>query len=173
MATQDVLLLEPIEKLGAEGDKVNVRAGYARNFLLPQKKAMPVTRANVKQIEALQRRRVEREKRERKESEDLANKLEGLSLAFSVKTGEGGKLFGSITVRDIQERLEEEGVVIDRKKIQLGEAVKTLGRHTVNIKVHPEISVELPFEVVSENPIEEAAGEENAEAAAESTEDKA
>ena len=106
MATKEILLLEPIEGLGAEGEKVSVKAGYARNYLLPRKKAVPMTRANQKQIEALHKRRAEREVRERKESEDLASKLNDLSIAFSVKTGEGGKMYGSVTAMDIQERLQ-------------------------------------------------------------------
>lgn len=162
MAQTEILLLEPIEGLGAEGDQVKVKAGYARNYLLPQKKALPVTKANVKQIEALQKRREEREARERQDADSIATKLVNLSLAFSVKTGEGGKMFGSITSNDLQNRLQEEGIELDRKHIQLGQPIKTLGKHSATIKLHPEVSVELPFEVVSENPIEETAEEAEA-----------
>ncbi len=153
MAQSEVLLIKPVEGLGAEGDQVKVRAGYARNYLLPRAIAVPLTRANRKQIEALKKRRVEREADELAVAKDLAAKLEKTRVAFAVKTGEGGKMFGAITANDLHEKLVQAGVEIDKRKIHLHTPVKTLGQHTVKIKLHAEVAVELNFDVVSENPI--------------------
>lgn len=155
MAVQEILLLQPIANLGDEGDRVKVRAGYARNFLLPQSMAIPVSRANRRQVEALQKRRDARKAQELGHAQELAQKLEALSLAFVVKTGEGGKMFGAITAMDLLERLKQEGVELDRKQVSLHTPVKSLGRHTTKVKLHPEVQLELAFDVVSENPIED------------------
>lgn len=160
MAHTEVLLLKPVEGLGGEGDQVKVRAGYARNFLLPNKVAAPLTKANKKQVEALRKRRAEREAAEFSGAQELARKLEKTSLAFAVKTGEGGKMFGAITAADLHDKLVEAGIELDRKKIHLFTPVKTLGKHEVKIKLHSEVSVDLSFDVVSENPIVEASAEE-------------
>jgi len=154
MAHHEILLLQPVDGLGGEGDQVKVRAGYARNFLLPRKIAVPVTRANKKHVEALKKRRGEREASELSGAQELARKLEKTSLAFAVKTGEGGKLFGAITASDIHAKLVEAGHTIDKKRIHLHTPVKTLGKHEVKIKLHSDVSVDLTFDVVSENPIE-------------------
>ncbi len=163
MANTEVLLLQPVEGLGGEGDQVTVRAGYARNYLLPKGFAAPMTVANRKRIESLRKRRAEREAAELNGAQELAKKLEAVSVAFAVKTGEGGKMFGAITAADLHEKLVEAGVEIDRKKIHLHTPVKALGSHSTKIKLHAEVSVELSFDIVSENPIEET---EDAEAAA-------
>jgi large subunit ribosomal protein L9 len=161
MSSSEVLLLKPVDGLGGEGDQVKVRAGYARNFLLPHKIAVPVTKSNRKQVEALKKRRGEREAHELSGAQALGQKLEKARLdAFVVKTGEGGKMFGAITAADVHEKLTAAGFVIDRKRIHLFTPVKTLGQHTVKVKLHPEVSVEVPFDVVSENPIVVAAAEE-------------
>ena len=127
----DVILLERIEKLGSIGDVVKVKNGYARNFLLPRKIAAPVTLANRKQVESLKKRRAERESQEVQGAQELAKKLEKTSIAFAVKTGEGGKMFGAITANDIHEKLAASGLEIDKRKIHLFTPVKTLGKHTV------------------------------------------
>jgi large subunit ribosomal protein L9 len=159
MAIREVLLVKPVEGLGGEGDQVKVRAGYARNFLLPRKIAVPVTRANRKHVDVLKARRAQREQTELTTAQELGKTLEKASLAFAVKTGEGGKMFGAITGNDIHGKLVASGIEIDKRKIQLFTPVKTLGKHTVKIKLHAEVSVELPFDVVSENPIEPVAVE--------------
>jgi large subunit ribosomal protein L9 len=153
MAHSEILLLKPVEGLGAEGDQVKVRAGYARNFLLPRKIAAPVTLANRKQVESLKKRRAERESQEIQGAQELAKKLEKTSIAFAVKTGEGGKMFGAITATDLHEKLVQAGIEIEKKKILLHTPVKTLGKHEVKIKLHADISVDISFDVVSENPI--------------------
>ncbi len=159
MAYTEILLLKPVDGLGGEGDQVKVRAGYARNFLLPRKHAAPVTKANKKQVESLKKRRAEREAAEFSGAQELARKLEKTSLAFAVKTGEGGKMFGAITSADLHDKLVEAGIEIDRKRIHLHTPVKTLGKHEVKIRLHPDVAVDLAFDVVSENPILEASGE--------------
>lgn len=157
MAQTEVLLVKPVEGLGGEGDHVKVRAGYARNYLLPRKIAVPLTSSNKKQVEALKKRRAEREQTELNSAQELAKKLEKTSLAFAVKTGEGGKMFGAITVQDLHEKLVAAGIELDRKKIHLHTPVKTLGKHTVKVKLHADVAVDLGFDVVSENPIEPVA----------------
>jgi large subunit ribosomal protein L9 len=156
MATSEILLTKPVENLGAEGDTVKVRAGYARNFLLPRKLAVPVTEANRKQVEALRRARGERELKERSGAEQLAEKLKASSVAIAVKTGEGGRMFGAVTAADLHAKLVEKGIEIDRKRIHLYTPIKTLGRHTTTVKLHADVSVELEFDIVSENPIVES-----------------
>ena len=157
MAHTEVLLVKPVEGLGGEGDQVKVRAGYARNFLLPRKIAVTLNASNQKHVDSLKKRRAEREQTEVNLAQDLAKKLEKTSLAFAVKTGEGGKMFGAVTAQDIHEKLTAAGVEIDKRKIHLFTPVKTLGKHTVKIKLHTDVSVELGFDVVSENPIEPVA----------------
>ncbi len=164
MAYSEVLLLKPVDGLGGEGDQVKVRAGYARNFLLLQGFAVPLTRANKKQVEALKKRRGEREAQELVGAQELGKKIEKTSLVFVVKTGEGGKMFGAITVSDLHAKLVASGVELDKKKIQLHTPIKVIGKHTVKVKLHPDVSVDLPFDVVSENPIVAAVEEAPAEA---------
>ena len=157
MANHEVLLLKPVDGLGAEGDQVKVRAGYARNFLLPQGMAMPLTQSNRKRVDALKKARALREAKELDGAQALAKQIEKTSIAIAVKTGEGGKLFGAVTVNDIHEKLTAAGITLEKRRIHLGSPIKTLGKHEVKIKLHPEVSVDLTFDVVSENPIEPAA----------------
>jgi large subunit ribosomal protein L9 len=161
MAHSEVLLVKPVEGLGGEGDQVKVRAGYARNYLLPRNVAVPVTKGNRKQIEALKKRRGEREATELNGAQELAKKLEKTALAFAVTTGEGGKMFGAVTAADLHDKLVAAGFTIDRKRIHLHTPVKTLGKHTVKVKLHSDVTVELPFDVVSENIIEPTAEEKD------------
>ncbi|MGH7958157.1 MAG: 50S ribosomal protein L9 [Opitutaceae bacterium] len=160
MATTEVLLVQPVDGLGGEGDQVKVRAGYARNYLLPRKIAVTLNASNRKHVDSLKKRRAQREQSELDIAQDLAKKLEKTSLAFAVKTGEGGRMFGAITAQDIYDKLAASGQEIDKKKIHLFTPVKTLGKHTVKIKLHADVAVELGFDIVSENPIEPAATEE-------------
>lgn len=157
MANSEILLLKPVDGLGAEGDQVKVRAGYARNFLLPQGMAMPLTQANRKRVEALKKARTSREAKELDGAQEIAKQIEKAGIAIAVKTGEGGKLFGAVTAHDIHDKLAAAGINVEKRRIHLGQPVKTLGKHTVKIKLHTDVSVELSFDVVSENPIEPAA----------------
>ena len=160
MATTKVLILKPVENLGGEGEQVTVKAGYARNFLFPKKVAIPVNKANKKQIEALIKARELREAKELENAQALAKVLADMSIAFAVKTGEGGKLFGSVTAADLLAKIAEGGVELPKKAIHLAAPVKELGKHTAQIKLHHDVKVDFSFEVVSENPIEEPGGDE-------------
>jgi large subunit ribosomal protein L9 len=160
MAFTEVLLIKPVDGLGAEGEQVRVRAGYARNFLLLQGIALPVNRANTKYIESLKKAREARESKDLESANATAAKLAALKLVFAVKTGEGGKMFGAISTAEIAAKLAEHGIELERKRIHLGQGpVKVLGKHLTTIRLHASVSVEQEFEVVSENPIEPVAEE--------------
>lgn len=156
MANAELLLLKPVENLGDEGDTIKVKAGYARNFLLPKGIAIPLTRSNRKQMEVLKERAEKRRQDELAGAQALAEKLAGIQIVFAVKTGPGGKMFGSVTSQDLLARLAEEGVQLEKKQVNLYTPVKSLGKHTTAIRLHEKVSVDFDFEVVSENPIEEA-----------------
>lgn len=156
MAYTEVLLIKPVDGLGAEGEQVRVRAGYARNFLFLQGIALPVNRANTKYIESLKEARTVREARDLEVATTLAAKLAAVKLTFAVKTGEGGKMFGAISTAEIAAKLAEHGIELERKRIHLGQGpVKLLGKHVSTIRLHADVTVEQEFEVISENPIEE------------------
>lgn len=146
----EVILRQDVENLGKVGEVVDVKPGYARNFLVPQGIAYEATAGNKKRLED-DRRRVERAaERERSTAEKLAKQLEGRSVTFAVKSGEGGRLFGSVTNADIAQKLAEEGVTIDRHTIRLGEPLKQLGAYTVTIHLHADVRPEIKVWVVSE-----------------------
>jgi len=154
MANTEVLLIKPVEHVGGEGDQVRVKSGYARNFLLPRKLAVPVNQSNKRQIEALRKAREQREAKELDAAQALAAKIQKAHVAIAVKTGEGGKMFGAVTANELQARLAEEGVELDRKRIHLHTPIKTLGRHSTRIKLHADVTVDFEFDIVSENAIE-------------------
>ena len=160
MSNAELLLLQPVEDLGNEGDTVNVKIGYARNYLLPNGLAIPVTRSNRKQIEALRTRAEKRKISELDEAKALGEKLGTIQIVFAVKTGPGGKMFGSVTAQDLIVRIAENGVELEKKQVNLYTPVKSLGKHTTRVRLHPEVSVDFDFEVVSENPIEEEEAEQ-------------
>lgn len=149
MARAEILLLKKVADLGYEGDVAEVAAGYARNYLLPQGFAIPVTAANKKQIAALQVRRLEREKKEFQEARELAEKIREIVVSFAVKTGANGKMFGAVTASDLAKKISEVGFVIDRRKIQL-DPVKHIGQASAKIRLHPEVIVDFAFEVTAE-----------------------
>ena len=161
MANSEVLLLQPIKGLGAEGDTVTVRAGYARNFLLPRKQALPITQANKKHVESLLKAREAREQKEFETARSLGEQIAKSGIAIAVKTGEGGKMFGAVTANDLIQRLKEDGIELAKKQLGLPQPIKELGSHVAAIKLHADVEVELKFEVVSENPIEEVAAEDD------------
>ena len=165
MAHSEILLIKPVEGLGGEGDQVKVRAGYARNYLLPRRLATTLTLANRKHVDALRKRRAEREAAELSGAQELAKQIAKVSVAFAVKTGEGGKMFGAITAADVHDKLTAAGITIDKRRIHLHTPVKALGKHEAKIKLHAEVNVDLAFDVVSENPIVEAPAEMTADEA--------
>ncbi|NVJ99351.1 MAG: 50S ribosomal protein L9 [Alphaproteobacteria bacterium] len=136
----EVILLERVEKLGQMGDVVSVKDGFARNFLLPQKKALRATESNKAAFEA-DRARLEAENLERrKDAEAVAAKMAGLKVIMIRSAGESGQLYGSVSSRDIAEAVAEAGVTINRSQVVLDRAIKTLGLHDVVIRLHPEVS---------------------------------
>lgn len=155
MANSEILLLEKVDNLGSEGDVVSVKPGYARNFLLPQNKAVPLNQANKKRLDALKIARAAREAEELQNAQDVAAKIGELSLAIAVKTGAGGKLFGSVTALQIIEKVAEKGFTLDKKHFSNFSPIKALGQTTVSLNLSKDVTAELKVEVVSENPIEE------------------
>lgn len=150
MASTTILLREDIETLGGRGEVVKVRAGYARNYLLPQGLATLATKGNVKQIEK------EREALLKKASVEIATaqaqkeQMGTIKLAFERKAGDGGTLFGSVTSMDIAEALQAQGYEIDRRKISLRDAIKETGDYTVKVKLHREVTLDVPVSVTAE-----------------------
>ncbi|MDR2340994.1 MAG: 50S ribosomal protein L9 [Puniceicoccales bacterium] len=153
MATKEVILLKRVPKLGNEGDCVSVKAGYARNYLTVRKIAITKERANRKQVEALVRNRVIREANEKAEAETLSKKIAAARIIMTVRTGEQGKLFGSVSAKEIVTALEERGITIDRAALQLSQPIRELGQHRVDVRLHQEIIAQMVIEVVSENPV--------------------
>lgn len=137
----DIILLERIEKLGSIGDVVTVKDGYARNFLLPQKKALRANEANKKVFEA-NRARLEAENAERRaEAEKLGEKVAGAEVVLIRAASNAGQLYGSVSVRDMAIGLAEQGHSIDKRMVILGAPIKTIGMHDVTIALHPEVRV--------------------------------
>jgi large subunit ribosomal protein L9 len=158
MANTQVILREKIEDLGLEADVVKVKAGYARNFLVPQGKAYEATKANLRHIEALKTARGRREGEELAKAQEVAGKIAKLKPRFTLSTGQGGKAFGSVTNIDIHKELEAAGLQVDRHAIQLDKPVKKSGKHEVEIKLHPQVTAVLFFNVEAgeEEPAAEA-----------------
>jgi len=151
MATSEVILIENIPGLGAEADVVKVKAGYARNFLIPQGKAFEVTPATLKKINMLKAKRAEREGREMNEAEDLSRRINKLKITMVLETGEKGKAFGSVTAKDIADKLKGElnGIEIDRHKIILERPIKDTGEHEITVKLHHEVTATFVVDVKS------------------------
>lgn len=147
MATTEVILRTKIDNLGAEADVVKVKAGYARNFLIPQGKAFEATEENLQHTEQLKAARAEREAAELSEAQAAAAKIKKLKPTFTLEIGQGGKAFGSVTSIDIHKKLEEAGVEIDRKCIQLDSPIKTSGETKVEIKLHSDVTAELTINI--------------------------
>ncbi len=150
MASTTILLREDIESVGGRGDIVKVRAGYARNFLLPQGLATLATKGNVKQIEQERSALLKRAAEERSTAEAQKEQMSSIALTFERKAGEGGTLFGSVTSMDVAEALQAKGYEIDRRKISLKDPIKETGEYTVKVKLYREVMLEVPVEVVAE-----------------------
>jgi large subunit ribosomal protein L9 len=146
----EVILREDIRTLGKAGEMVRVKPGYARNYLLPQGLAYEATEGNRKRIAAETRVRAARDQAERTEAERVAGTLSGVTLTLTGKAGEEGKLFGSITSQDIANALSQQGHPVDRRRIELDHAIKTIGTHTVSVRLHSEVHAELRVSVVAE-----------------------
>src|SRR5262249_14660584 len=154
MAHKQVLLREDIDNLGARGEIVRVKAGYARNYLLPRKLAVEATANNVRQIEGERAALAKREAKERSTAELQAGKLNQLTLKFERKVGEAGILYGWVTSRDMAHELKEQGYEVDRRKIVLREPIKRFGNYAVPVRLHRDVTVELPISVLGEGGVE-------------------
>jgi large subunit ribosomal protein L9 len=154
MAHTQVLLREDIDNLGARGEIVRVKAGYARNYLLPRNLAVEATANNVRQIEGERAALAKREAKERSTAELQADQLRKLTLKFERKVGEAGVLYGSVTSMDVAHALQEQGYEVDRRKIVLREPIKRFGNYSVPVRLHRDVSVELPVSVLGEGGVE-------------------
>jgi len=149
MATNiHVLLQADVDNLGTGGEVVKVRPGFARNFLLPRGLAVPATAGNLARVEELKKAAAARKSQEIAAAQELAKKLEGSSVKIARSFGEEGKMYGSVTSKDIAEAFEKTGLTFDRKNIHLPEPIKTLGAVDVPLKLHSSVSVNLKVEVV-------------------------
>ena len=153
MAHTKVLLREDVDDLGARGEIVRVRAGYARNYLLPRNLAVEATAGNVKGIESERAALLKKEAKERASAEAQSQQMSSLDLEFRRKAGEQGALYGSVTSMDIAEALKERGYEIDRHRIHLREPLKRLGEYTVPVRLHREVTIDLKVRVASEGEV--------------------
>ena len=156
-----IILKENMPGLGAEADIVKVRRGFARNFLIPQGKAYEVTPGNLRRINQLKAVRAAREAQELNDAEELARKINKVKLDFTLESGETGKAFGSVSTKDVGDRLQSEhGISIDRHRIQLDRPIKESGTQEIPIRLHPDVTATLRVEVkvhVKEPPAPEPA----------------
>lgn len=151
--TTRVLLKEDIESLGGRGEIVSVRAGYARNYLLPRGYAIPATKGNVKQVEQEREALLKKAAEERTTAELQLENMRTLKFKFERKAGESGTLFGSVTSMDIEDALKQKGYEVDRRKIILKSPIKEIGEYTVPVRLHREVTLELPIEVSPEGEV--------------------
>jgi large subunit ribosomal protein L9 len=160
MPKTEVILTHNIVGLGAESDQVKVAAGYARNYLLPQGLAIPVTGTNKRRMEVLRQRRAEREAHEFNTMSELAKSISKLTAVIKVKTGEDGKLFGSVTSGTIADELKHQfDITLDKKKIHLEHPIRTLGEQEIELRLHPEVTSSLKVRIESTTPVAQADGD--------------
>jgi large subunit ribosomal protein L9 len=146
----EIILLEDINNLGYKDDIVKVKNGYGRNYLIPTKKAVIASPSAKKMLAENLKQRAHKLEKIKVEAQELAEKLQGISLSIGAKTSSTGKIFGSVNNIQIAEALEKAGYNVDRKVIVIKEAVKEVGQYKAILKLHKEVSVEIPFEVISE-----------------------
>ncbi len=149
----EVVLTQNVVGLGAESDQVKVAAGYARNYLFPQRLAIPLTGVNKRRLEVLKQRRAEREAHELNTMMELAKALSKVTLLVKVKTGEGDKIYGSVTAGTIADELKHQlDVTLDKRKIHMDKAIRVLGDYELELRLHPEVTTMLKVHVESTNP---------------------
>ena len=154
----EVILKEDVVKLGSRGDVVKVAEGYGRNYLLPRKLAIEANSGNKAVIEQMKAAAVRRSAKEKSQADELAKQFDGLAINFQRRSGEHDQLFGSVTSNDIADALEKRGFNLDRRKIQLHEALRTLGEFTIPIKLHKDVTAHLKV-VVEKEAVEKEAAE--------------
>lgn len=143
-----VILIEDVKSIGSMGDIIDVKDGFARNFLFPEKLAKEAVNSNLKIIDALKKKKLAVLAKEKKEAEEIKEKISALSCTISVEAGEDDKLFGSVTSQDISHAFELEGIAVEKKKIILEEPIKKLGVYNISVKLHPEVTAEAKVWVV-------------------------
>ncbi|MGD0814764.1 MAG: 50S ribosomal protein L9 [Verrucomicrobiota bacterium] len=153
MSKTSVILIQNIVGLGGESDLVKVASGYARNYLFPQGLAVPVTAANKRRIEALRQRRADREAHEFNTMSELSKSISKLIAVIAIKTGDDGKMFGTVTAGMVADQLKTQfDIVLDKRKIHLEHPIKTLGEHELELRLHPEVTTTLKLRVESTTP---------------------
>src|SRR5213082_2953097 len=154
MAKTEVILAHQVVGLGAESDQVKVAAGYARNYLYPQGLAIPVSGTNKRRLEALRQRRAEREAHEFNSMSELAKSISKLTAVIKVKTGEDGKMFGSVTSGQIADELKHQfDITLDKKRIHLEHPLRALGEHEIELRLHAEVTSRLMVKIESITPV--------------------
>lgn len=166
MATINILLREDIDTLGGRGEIVKVKSGYARNYLLPRGLATLATKGNIKQVEQERTFLLKKASHEKSTAELQSDQMKDISLEFVRKAGDTGTLFGSVTSIDITEALKAKGYEIDRRKVNLKDPIKETGEYTVSVKLHREVSLDIPVIVKAEGAVEaiETKSDKSAEA---------
>jgi large subunit ribosomal protein L9 len=145
-----VILLQDVKGTGKKGDIINASDGHALNFLIPKKLAMEATKGNLNQLDAQKKKAEQKFNEEVSAAQAIADKLKGATVKIPVRVGENGKMFGSISNKEVAEAVQSQvGIAVDKKKYNVS-AVKTLGEHTANVNLHPKVKVELKFELVAE-----------------------
>lgn len=146
-----VILQEDIKKLGKKGEVVEVKEGYARNYLLPKKLAVEANQANMKELDRQKQIKSQKAEQELKEAKELAVKINNVTVTLKVKSGENGKLFGAVTSKDIADNLAKvHKINIDKRKIDLSENIKSIGNYELKVKLHPQVTADLKVIVASE-----------------------
>ncbi|EDP75062.1 50S ribosomal protein L9 [Hydrogenivirga sp. 128-5-R1-1] len=145
-----VVLTRDLEGYGFFGDVIEVKKGFANNYLIPRGYAVPATEGNVKHVQEVLRQKRRKIEREKKKAEELAKKLEGVVVRVTKPVGEAGKLFGSVTASDVVSALKEQGIEIDRKSVVFPHAIKQVGLYTITIRPHRDVSVEIKLDVKPE-----------------------
>jgi large subunit ribosomal protein L9 len=143
-----IILIADEDDLGRAGQVLNVKDGFARNYLFPQKKALPATPENLRKVQRMKKQIEAVQLKARTEAEEFARRIEAVSLSLARQAGENEKLFGSVTALDIERSLKEEGIHVDRKRIHLREPIKSLGLFEIPIRLHPEVTAQLKVSVV-------------------------
>lgn len=147
----DVILLKDLDKVGYKHEVVAVKNGYGRNYLIPKKLAVIANAINMKKLDKIKDEEAAKEAARLGEYQEMASKLEGKTLKLGVKAGTSGKIFGSVTNVQIMNGIKEQfGLDIDRRKIVLNDPIKEIGSYVANLELHPEINVELPFDLIQE-----------------------
>jgi large subunit ribosomal protein L9 len=144
-----LILTNEVSNLGSPGDIVEVKDGYGRNFLLPRNVAIRWSKGAAKQVESIKAARTAHAVHDLEEATSIKGNLESAPINVPVRAGEGGRLFGAVTVADIAAALAEAGAKVDKRRIEVGNPIKTLGAHTVSVRVHPEVSARVALNVVA------------------------